>query len=84
MLLRRGLGRNVSASQGYYAHPTAIVESQDIGEGTKIWHFAHIRCGAKIGDSASGAARSAAPMRSARERERTERVMGVPPDRFGG
>jgi len=27
------------------------VESQDIGEGTKIWHFAHIRCGAKIGDS---------------------------------
>ena len=41
----------MSASQGYYAHPTAIVESQDIGEGTKIWHFAHIRCGAKIGDS---------------------------------
>lgn len=41
----------MSASQGYYAHPTAIVESQDIGKGTKIWHFAHIRCGAKIGDS---------------------------------
>ena len=41
----------MSPSQGYYAHPTAIVESQDIGEGTKIWHFAHIRCGAKIGDS---------------------------------
>ena len=41
----------MSASQGYYAHPTAIVESQDIGEGTKIWHFAHVRCGAKIGDS---------------------------------
>ena len=39
----------MSPSQGYYAHPTAIVESQDIGEGTKIWHFAHVRSGAKIG-----------------------------------
>ena len=33
----------------YYAHPTAIVESDSIGEGTKIWHFVHIREGAKIG-----------------------------------
>lgn len=45
------MGRNVSASQGYYAHPTAIVESQDIGKGTKIWHFAHVRSGAKIGEN---------------------------------
>ena len=47
------MGRNVSASQGYYAHPTAIVESQDIGKGTKIWHFAHVRSGAKIGENCS-------------------------------
>lgn len=33
----------------YYAHPTAVVESKDIGEGTKIWHFAHIREGSRIG-----------------------------------
>ena len=33
----------------YYAHPTAVVESEMIGEGTKIWHFAHVRRGAKIG-----------------------------------
>ena len=33
----------------YYAHPTAIVESEAIGEGTKIWHFAHVRQGSKIG-----------------------------------
>ena len=34
----------------FFAHPTAIVEEgADIGEGTKIWHFAHIRSGAKIG-----------------------------------
>jgi len=35
----------------YFAHPTAIVESDDIGEGTRIWHFAHVRKGSKIGKS---------------------------------
>ena len=34
---------------GYYAHPTAVVESEDIGEGTKIWHFVHVREGSRIG-----------------------------------
>ena len=34
----------------YFAHPTAVVENDaDIGEGTKIWHFSHIREKAKIG-----------------------------------
>lgn len=33
----------------YSAHPTAVVESDDIGEGTRIWHFAHVRKGSKIG-----------------------------------
>ena len=33
----------------YFKHPTAVVESEAIGEGTKIWHFAHVRAGAKIG-----------------------------------
>ena len=33
----------------YYAHPTAIVESEDIGENSRIWHFVHIREGARIG-----------------------------------
>ena len=33
----------------YYKHPTAIVESDEIGENTKIWHFVHVRKGAKIG-----------------------------------
>jgi acetyltransferase-like isoleucine patch superfamily enzyme len=39
----------MSLSSSYYAHPTAIVESETIGEGTRIWHFAHVRRGAKIG-----------------------------------
>ncbi|HIH45365.1 MAG TPA: N-acetyltransferase [Candidatus Methanoperedenaceae archaeon] len=33
----------------YSRHPTAIVESEDIGDGTRIWHFVHIREGSVIG-----------------------------------
>ncbi|MGV3772765.1 MAG: acyltransferase [Verrucomicrobiales bacterium] len=35
----------------YFAHPTAIIdEPVHIGTGTKIWHFAHVCSGAKIGE----------------------------------
>src|SRR5690349_6553267 len=30
-------------------HPTAIVESNQIGEGTRVWAYAHILPGARIG-----------------------------------
>ncbi|MCZ7357174.1 MAG: acyltransferase [Candidatus Methanoperedens sp.] len=33
----------------YYKHPTAIVESDAIGDGSKIWHFVHVREDAIIG-----------------------------------
>lgn len=33
----------------YFKHTHAIVESQNIGSGTRIWAFAHILPGAKIG-----------------------------------
>ena len=39
----------MSCNCRYYAHPTAVVESEDIGEQTKIWHFAHVRRDSKIG-----------------------------------
>jgi UDP-2-acetamido-3-amino-2,3-dideoxy-glucuronate N-acetyltransferase len=32
-----------------FLHPAAIVESESIGEGTRIWAFAHILPGARIG-----------------------------------
>jgi len=36
-------------AQKYFVHPLAVVEENvEIGEGTRIWHFAHIRKGAKI------------------------------------
>jgi UDP-2-acetamido-3-amino-2,3-dideoxy-glucuronate N-acetyltransferase len=37
----------------FFKHPTAIVESDHVGEGTKIWHFAHVREGATIGKNCS-------------------------------
>jgi UDP-2-acetamido-3-amino-2,3-dideoxy-glucuronate N-acetyltransferase len=35
----------------FYAHPHALVESEAIGAGTRIWAFAHIMRGARIGDN---------------------------------
>lgn len=32
-----------------FVHPTAIVESDDIGAGTRIWAFAHVLAGARLG-----------------------------------
>ena len=35
----------------FFAHPTAIIDDgATIGDGTKIWHFAHISPGAVIGE----------------------------------
>jgi UDP-2-acetamido-3-amino-2,3-dideoxy-glucuronate N-acetyltransferase len=33
----------------YYKHQTAIVESETIGEGSRIWHFVHVRERASVG-----------------------------------
>ena len=35
----------------YFRHPTAVVDDgAEIGSGTKIWHFAHILGGTRIGE----------------------------------
>jgi UDP-2-acetamido-3-amino-2,3-dideoxy-glucuronate N-acetyltransferase len=37
-------------SSSWWAHPSAIVDDGAvIGEGTKVWHFAHVMPGARIG-----------------------------------
>jgi acetyltransferase-like isoleucine patch superfamily enzyme len=33
----------------FFAHPNALVESAEIGERTRIWAFAHVLAGARIG-----------------------------------
>lgn len=35
----------------YYVHPTAIVDTEDIGENTRIWAFCHIMNEVKIGSN---------------------------------
>ncbi|MDG2943258.1 acyltransferase [Exercitatus varius] len=38
----------------YYQHPSAIVdEGAEIGDGSRVWHFAHVCGGAKIGKEVS-------------------------------
>lgn len=35
-----------------YAHPSAIIDAgAHIGDGSKVWHFAHVCSGAKIGQN---------------------------------
>lgn len=39
---------------GYTTHPSAIVDDgATIGDGTRIWHFAHVCAGAEIGNDVS-------------------------------
>ena len=35
--------------EGVFIHPTAIVEAQQVGQGTRIWAFAHVLKGVSIG-----------------------------------
>ena len=40
----------MAADQPSYIHPSAIVDAgADIGTGTRIWHFAHVCGGARVG-----------------------------------
>ena len=39
----------MAGSPGVRVHPTAINESDRVGEGTRIWAFAHVMPGAAIG-----------------------------------
>ncbi len=36
-------------ADGFFKHPTALVETEDIGEHTNVWAFAHVMKGAKVG-----------------------------------
>ncbi len=36
-------------AEGFFKHPTALVETDDIGEGTNVWAYAHVMKGAKVG-----------------------------------
>ena len=33
----------------FFAHPQALIDTDEIGEGTRVWAFAHVTEGAKVG-----------------------------------
>jgi len=39
----------MSIGQNFFAHPLALVESSDVGEGTRVWAWAHVMAGARVG-----------------------------------
>ena len=43
--------RYAAALDEVYVHPAALVESGEIGRGTRIWAFAHVLSGATIGEN---------------------------------
>ena len=44
----------VPSDQAFWAHASAIVdEGAQIGVGTRVWHFAHVCAGARIGEGCS-------------------------------
>lgn len=40
---------NTPAGRGHFTHPEGCVESSEIGAGTRVWAFAHILKGARVG-----------------------------------
>lgn len=42
-------GAHVGSAEKAFVHPQAIVETQDVGAGTRVWAFAHILPGAVVG-----------------------------------
>ncbi len=54
LLCKEGAGGGRSDSPNYFTHETAVVEDgARIGDGTKVWHFAHVMPGCEIGESCS-------------------------------
>ncbi|MEK6677557.1 MAG: acyltransferase [Planctomycetota bacterium] len=39
----------VATASPYFVHPTALCESDSVGDGTRIWAFAHVLQGAVVG-----------------------------------
>jgi UDP-2-acetamido-3-amino-2,3-dideoxy-glucuronate N-acetyltransferase len=42
-------GEPVTAPPGVRVHPRGLCESETVGEGTRVWAFAHVMAGARIG-----------------------------------
>jgi dTDP-4-amino-4,6-dideoxygalactose transaminase/acetyltransferase-like isoleucine patch superfamily enzyme len=47
--MTRQISETAPAKPAYFVHPQAIVDDAEIGQRTRIWAFAHIMSGAKVG-----------------------------------
>ena len=43
------MGSTVVSGREVFIHPHALVETTDIGAGTRVWAFAHVMSGARVG-----------------------------------
>ena len=43
-------GRASSEAPAFFVHPKGLAESDQIGEGTRVWAFAHVMGGARVGE----------------------------------
>jgi UDP-2-acetamido-3-amino-2,3-dideoxy-glucuronate N-acetyltransferase len=41
----------VTSPEGVFVHPLGLCESATVGAGTKVWAFAHVMAGARIGEN---------------------------------
>jgi len=41
--------KEAAAPSPYFKHPLAVVESHDVGAGTRVWAWTHVMKGAKVG-----------------------------------
>src|SRR5918994_2982856 len=43
------MSERTAGAAGVFVHPTALCETSDIGENTRVWAFTHVLAGARIG-----------------------------------
>ena len=46
---RGGNGKSATLDGTFYKHPLALVETEAIGPGTRVWAWAHVMSGARVG-----------------------------------
>src|SRR6266571_2969356 len=46
---RGGNGKSATLGGAFYKHPLALVETEAIGPGTRVWAWAHVMSGARVG-----------------------------------
>ena len=76
-MIFRHTGQDLHHAADVFIHPHALVESDSIGRGTRIWAFAHVMQGAVVGRVAHGQREGEAERVRARREPREFRLEGM-------